>query len=261
MDDLDIAREAARTGARIVAQAFATGVTASYKSRHDPVTEVDRASEAAVTGVIRERCPNDGILAEEGTGDARTGRRWIIDPLDGTVNFIHGIPQVSVSVALWEDDRPLLGVVLDPLRDEEFAAATGKGATLNGTPITISPTEDLGRAVVATGFPYDHSAHAAAYVASVQVMLERVNGIRRLGSAALDLAWLAAGRYDAYWEMQVAPWDMAAGAVIVAEAGGKVTGVDGSRRLPESGPILASNGHLHADLVALLSPHIPDHLT
>jgi myo-inositol-1(or 4)-monophosphatase len=261
MDDLDIALEAARTGARIVAQAFATGITAQYKSHHDPVTEVDRASEAAVTAVIRDRRPHDGILAEEGTGDAVTGRRWIIDPLDGTVNFIHGIPQVSVSVALWDDDEPLVGVVLDALRNEEFAAAAGAGATCNGAPIRVTPTADLSRAVVATGFPYDHSDHADAYLASVRVMLERVNGIRRLGSAALDLAWLAAGRYDAYWEMQVAPWDMAAGAIVVMEAGGTVTGVDGSSRPPQSGPILASNGHLHDELVALLAPHIPGHLT
>jgi myo-inositol-1(or 4)-monophosphatase len=259
MQDIDIAREAARTGARIVAQAFATGITARYKSHHDPVTEVDKASEAAVTGVIRARRPDDGILAEEGAGDALTGRRWIIDPLDGTVNFIHGIPHVSVSVALWDDATPLLGVVLDPLRDEEFAGVTGEGATLNGRPIAVSPAEDLNMAVVATGFPYDHSAHAAAYLDSVRVMLERVNGIRRLGSAALDLAWLAAGRYDAYWEMDVAPWDMAAGAIIVTEAGGTVTGVDGRPRLPASGPILASNGVLHEELVTLLAPHVPDH--
>jgi myo-inositol-1(or 4)-monophosphatase len=260
MDDLDIALAAARTGAEIVRRAFATGIAAEYKARHDPVTEVDRASEAAITGVIRAHRPDDGILAEEGSGSAVRGRRWIIDPLDGTVNFVHGIPQVSVSVALWDDATPLVGVVVDALRAEEFAAASGRGATLDGTPMHVSQMSTLDTAVVATGFPYDHSTHASAYVAGVQAVLERVNGIRRLGSAALDLAWVAAGRYEAYWEMQVAPWDMAAGVVLVREAGGEVTDPAGRPVLPRPGPILSSNGLVHAGMVALLSPHIPDHL-
>lgn len=260
MDDLEVARRAATAGVDVVAAAFGSAISARYKAHHDPVTEVDRAAESAITAVLRKRRPKDGIQAEEGAGASLTGRRWIVDPLDGTVNFIHGIPQLAVSVALWADDEPVVGVVVDVLRREVFAAARGKGATLDGQPITVSNTRELDAAVVATGFPYDHSKHAAAYTAGLQAMLSRVNGIRRFGSAALDLAWVAVGRFDAYWEMQVAPWDMAAGAVIVEEAGGLVGGIDGSPPTPRSGPILASNGLLHEPIRSILQPHIPDHL-
>ena len=261
MHDIDVALLAARTGAEIVNAAFATGITAEYKSHHDPVTEVDRTAERAITSVLAEHRPDDGILAEEGSGNATSGRRWIIDPLDGTVNFIHGIPQVAVSVALWEDDEAQVGVVIDAIRGEEFTARAGHGMTLDGGLRGVSDTPTLQNAVVATGFPYDHSAHAAEYVAGIQAVLEHVNGIRRIGSAALDLAWVAAGRFDAYWEMQVAPWDMAAGVVLVREAGGLVTRTDGAPIRTVSAGILAANEQLHAPMLDLVAPHIPPHLT
>ncbi len=198
------------------ASGFGSHRVVEQKGRLDPVTEIDRASEAAIVSILSTHRPEDGLLGEEGTARGSAGRRWIIDPLDGTVNFIHGIPQVAVSVALWDGDQPLAGVVVDVIRDEVFAAASGKGATRDGAPIQPSSVTELHRAVVATGFPYDHDLHAVDYLKPVAAVLARVNGLRRIGSAALDLCWVACGRFDAYWEYSISPWDGAAGAIIAA---------------------------------------------
>ncbi len=248
MDDLILARNAARTGAAIVRTHFGRTGEAEFKRKFDPVTAADRESEDAIVGMLGDARPEYGILAEEGSGAAARGRRWIVDPLDGTVNFVHGIPQLGVSVALYEDAEPLLAVTIDVLRDEEFVAVAGRGATLNGAPIAVSAVPDLGSAVVATGFPYDHDQKASQLAATVEAVLGHVNGLRRMGAAVLDCAWVAAGRYDAYWEYDLAPWDLAAGILLVREAGGIVTHPDGSPATPEARSVLAANPLVHGDL-------------
>jgi myo-inositol-1(or 4)-monophosphatase len=260
MNDLEIAVSAARAGGAILRDGFDRGITARYKKRFDPVTEIDHASEAEVLSIIGAHRPGDAILAEESGGTIPDGRLWIVDPLDGTVNFVHGIPHVAVSIGLWEGDRPLVGVIYDPLRDECFSATAGGGAFLNGKPITVSSTTDLDLSVTATGFPYDHGDYADEYARAVEAVLASVNGIRRFGSAALDLAWVAAGRYEAYWELGIQPWDQAAGIVLVREAGGRVTDMRGSDSVPAAPLVLSSNGHVHDALGTIIDPVIPDRL-
>ena len=176
------------------------------------------------------------------------------------MNFIHGIPQVSVSVALYDEDTPLVGVVVDAIRGEEFSAEAGKGTTLNGSPVHVSNTTELHRAVVVTGFPYDHDEHAAAYARAVGAVLESVNGIRRLGSAALDFAWVACGRFDGYWEYSLGPWDSAAGALIATEAGAILTDGLGDPYTTRSPHFVAANPHLHGALRAIVEPVLPEHV-
>ncbi len=260
MDDLTIAVRAAEAGAEILTDRFGSTFHTDMKRRFDPVTEVDQLAEAAVVETIRRHRPDDAILAEESGAAIGGRRRWIVDPLDGTVNFVHGIPHVAVSVALWDGDRPLVGVIVDPLRRERFAAAAGAGATLDDRPIHVSSVARLEGSVVATGFPYDHGDHGPAYAATLGAVLERVNGIRRFGSAALDLAWVAAGRYEAYFELGIAPWDQAAGILIVREAGGTVTGVDGTPSTPETPMVVASNASVHDELRSTVAAHLPEHL-
>jgi myo-inositol-1(or 4)-monophosphatase len=260
MNDLELAIEAARTGGTILREGFDRGVTAHYKRRFDPVTEIDHASEAAVLSVISEHRPDDAILAEERGGTMPGGRLWIVDPLDATVNFVHGIPQIAVSIGLWEDDQPIAGVIYDPLRDECFSAAAGNGAHLNGRQIHVSKTDDLDRSVTATGFPYDHGDYPDEYATVLGAVLGSVNGIRRFGSAALDLAWVAAGRYEAYWELGLAPWDQAAGILIVREAGGRVTDFYGIDSVPATPLVLSSNGLVHDALRQIIESALPDRL-
>lgn len=249
--------EAARAGGAIVAKHFGAPLDPEYKSKFDPVTAVDRAAEAAVLSILRQHRPADAIMAEESGGTVAEDRHWIVDPLDGTVNFIHGIPQVSVSVALYEGTKGLVGVVYDPLRDELFSAAYSEGARLNGHVISVSSTPELGRAVVATGFPYDHDEKAEELAIVVREVLKSVNGLRRFGSAALDLAWVAAGRFDAYWELGIAPWDGAAGEILVREAGGIVTDPLGRDSTPMMGLVVATNGHLHDELRTIIESWMP----
>lgn len=248
MDDLELCVAAAQAGAAVVADHFGRTTAAELKEKFNPVTAADHASETTIVDLIRSERPGDGILAEEGSGAATSGRRWIIDPLDGTVNFVHGIPHVGVSIALYEGINPLVGVIVDPIRDEEFVAVTGQGATLNGEPMAVSSTSELARAVVATGFPYDHDRRAARLGVTLAAVLEQVNGIRRMGAAALDFAWVAAGRYDGYWELDLAPWDAAAGIIMVTEAGGVVTDPRGAPSIPELPSAVAANNALAEDL-------------
>ncbi|MDH3500788.1 MAG: inositol monophosphatase [Acidimicrobiia bacterium] len=262
MDDLTLAIDAARIGAAIVHRHFGRQVGTDLKGRNNPVTVADTESEAAIVALLQGERPGDTVLAEESglARDGGAGRRWLVDPLDGTVNFVHGIPQVSVSIALYEDDVPLVGVVLDVMRAELFTAQSGEGAHLDGAPIQVSSIEDLALSVVSTGFPYDHHQHPAEYAATVAAMLAKVNGIRRTGSAALDLAWVAAGRLDAHWEYLLAPWDMAAGTILVREAGGRVTTATGTDLIPEDRHIVASNGIIHDALVSIIEPTLPVHV-
>jgi len=228
MDDLTLARTAARTGAEIVAEWADRIESADFKGIGNPVTEADRESEKAIISLISEHRPEDGILAEEGASkESATGRRWLIDPLDGTVNFLHGFPHVSVSVAVEDDEGGLAAVVYDVFRREEFAASRNGGTELDGRPVRVTGRDDLSKALIATGFSYDRHERGPEYGAVLGEMLRVVRGIRRGGSAALDLAWVACGRLDGYWEVRLGPWDVAAGFLLVTEAGGVVTAVDG----------------------------------
>lgn len=259
--DLDTALEAATAGAAVVRAGFAGEIAVRLKGDVDPVTATDTAAEAAIFGVISARRPGDHVLGEESGGSAwDEDRVWIVDPLDGTINFLHGIPHVAVSVALWEWGVAQVGVVVDVMRDETFTAVAGGGAHVNGSPISVSKLEEMTDGVVATGFPYDRRAHAAAYAAALGAVLSEIQGVRRFGSAALDLAWVACGRYDAYWEYGLAPWDAAAGALLVEEAGGRVTDHSGERHLLDSPSVVASNGHVHRDLSKIVAAHLPEHL-
>lgn len=260
MNDLHLAMSAARAGAEIIKDHFGAPPPPDYKGKFDPVTAVDKAAEAAILAVLRSARPDDEVMAEESGGTVHPGRHWIVDPLDGTVNFVHSIPHLSVSVALYDGDEGLVGVVHDPLRNEIFTATRGGGAHLNGHLISTSDTAELERAVVATGFPYDHDIHAESLAVVLREVLAQVAGIRRFGSAALDLAWVAAGRYDAYWELGIAPWDGAAGMILVREAGGTVTDPYGQPSTPTMGLVVSSNGKVHEPIRRILETWLPPYL-
>ena len=260
-----VAVRAARAGADVVRSGMYKEVETELKSSVEPVTEVDREAEQAVRGVIASHFPDDAILGEEEGGpDWRKGRVWIVDPLDGTVNFVHRVPQFAVSVALWDRSHPLLGVIIDVARNEEFFAGVGEGATLNGEAITVLQTPSLADSLIATGFPYDRQEHAGAYLRVVEEVMKVSRGTRRMGAAALDLAWVACGRFDAYWEHGgihgVKPWDLAAGALLVTEAGGAMTDQQGARNRLEAPAFVASNGKVHEELRAIVERTLPDHL-
>lgn len=228
VDDLTLARAAASAGAEVVGQWADRLESAEFKGIGNPVTEADRESEDAIISLITTHRPDDGIVGEEGgSREGSSGRRWLVDPLDGTVNFIHGFPHVSVSVAVEDDAGGIAGVVRDVFRGEEFAAGRGIGSELDGVPIHVAGRTDLAMALIATGFSYDRHQRGPMYGAVLGEMLQVVRGIRRGGSAALDLAWVACGRLDGYWELRLGPWDVAAGFLIVAEAGGIITAFDG----------------------------------
>ena len=260
MDDLHVAISAARAAAEIIKKHFGAPQDPRYKAKFDPVTEVDQAAEAAILDVLARERPDDEVMAEESGGTTHPGRHWIVDPLDGTVNFVHGIPQVSVSIALYDGDVGLVGVVYDPLRDEMFTAMHNGGAKLNGHVISVSAVSDIHKSVVATGFPYDHDVYADSLSVVLREVLREVNGLRRLGSAALDLAWVAAGRFDAYWELGIAPWDGAAGMILVREAGGSVTDPFGRSSTPTMGLVIATNGLLHDEIRTIVETWMPVHL-
>ena len=219
---LEVAVEAARAGAAILVPRFEHGrerAVASKTTPTDLVSDADLASERAIRGLLSELRPDDGFLGEEGGGERGTsGLQWVVDPLDGTINFLFGLPQWCVSVAVRDGARTLAGVVFDPPRDELFTAAGDQAPLCNGEPIAASGRTDLATALVATGFAYDAAVRAAQARVLARV-LPRVRDVRRFGSAALDLAWTAAGRYDAYFERSVKPWDIAAGALLCEAVG------------------------------------------
>ncbi|MCU0586554.1 MAG: inositol monophosphatase [Syntrophobacteraceae bacterium] len=227
------------------------------KGPSDFVTEVDRASEALIIEAIQGRYPHHHILAEESAhGSLGEGITWVIDPLDGTTNFIHGFPFVAVSIGACEDGIPVLGLVLDPLREELFTARRGGGAWLNGHPIRARQHIQLKDALVATGFPFRSKWLIDPYLASFKGIFEQVSGIRRAGAAALDLAYTAAGRVDGFWEPGLAPWDMAAGAVLVTEAGGQVCEFRGGQDYLATGHIIAGSPSIVPFLLDQVQAHL-----
>ncbi|HMK34582.1 MAG TPA: inositol monophosphatase family protein [Desulfomonilaceae bacterium] len=220
----------------------------------DIVTDADRASEELILKTIRSRFPDHDILTEERrTESTGSALLWLVDPLDGTVNFSHGYPMFAVSIALMQDNELLCGMVHDPVHGESFSAFRGQGAFLNGNPIRVSTANRLERSIVATGFPYDKAYSEVNNIAEFTNVVKRVQGIRREGSAALDLAFVACGRLDGFWELKLKPWDMAAGMLLVSEAGGLITDRSGSPTDVYTSSIVATNGIIHHRLTELLS--------
>jgi myo-inositol-1(or 4)-monophosphatase len=223
------------------------------KGPTDLVTDADLASETEVVAVIRAAYPDHAIVAEEGgTRSGRNDWRWLVDPLDGTVNYAHGVPFYAVSIACVEGDEVRVGVVLNPVNGELFTARAGGGACLNGQPIGVSPETRVSESLLATGFPYDPGPEFDRLAARFLRCLRESRGIRRLGSAALDLCYVACGRFAGYWESGLQPWDSAAGILIVREAGGRVT--DFSNRPAGAGAreVLATNGRIHSEIISFL---------
>jgi myo-inositol-1(or 4)-monophosphatase len=248
----------ARTAGEMLREANAQPRQVHYKGVTNLVTQTDIDTEAAIVAALRQAYPEIGLLAEEGGSTGPDGDLyWVIDPLDGTNNFAHGHPNFTVSIALRDADGPLLGVVLDPLRSEVFSAARGEGALLNGTPIHVSETDHLQQALLATGFPYERGEEIADInIASAGRFLRAAQGLRRSGTAALDLAYVACGRMDGYWEMRVNPWDVDAGILLVNEAGGQVSDYQGrpdSRIALDGYHLIASNGRIHPEMVEVLA--------
>ena len=255
---LNFAIQTARDAGRLLAERFGRHLRVSNKSELDLVTESDLASERLIIDLIKTHYPRHAILAEEsGTSPPaadgpQSDWRWIIDPLDGTTNYAHGYPCFCVSIGLEQNGRLELGIVYDPMRDEMFTAERGEGAALNGKKIQVSPTPNLASALLCTGFPYDvrergeFARHFANFIMNAQ-------GVRRDGAAALDLAYVAAGRFDGFWEEGLKPWDVAAGVLLIEEAGGKVSDYRGGPLEIFTPPILASNGLIHEQMMRVLA--------
>lgn len=257
---LDVATEAALAGGAVLKHYWGNLSSIEEKGRSgDLVTEADKAAEAEVLAVIRRHCPDHAILAEESgqLGQADAPLLWAVDPLDGTTNYAHQYPLCAVSVGLLVEGKPTVGAVYNPILDELFRAAKGLGATLNRRPIQVSKTQQLAQSLLVTGFAYDRRETIDNNYAEFCHLTQLTQGVRRGGSASVDLAYVAAGRLDGYWERGLSPWDLAAGVVLVEEAGGRVTAYDGSPLQLSSGRILASNAALHeamAQELAQVSP-------
>jgi myo-inositol-1(or 4)-monophosphatase len=253
--ELEVAMAAAEAAGEVLRNGFGQHQEVRFKGEVDLVTKADENAEQAIKQVLQEKFPNYGMLAEEG-GEFKGegGVRWIVDPLDGTTNFAHGLPLFCTSVALERDGEMVLGVVYDPMANETYTAERGGGATLNGEPIGVSDTDEPMRALLGTGFPYDRDEVPAALELFGQFAV-RMQSMRRLGSAALDLCYVAAGRLDGYYERGVKAWDIAAGVLILEEAGGRATNYSGHELDLEVGEVVASNGLLHPGLVGVTSEY------
>jgi len=256
-DLLELARSLAKAAGDLQRERYETGFQIDTKSAAiDLVTEVDQACEALIVEGIQAARKDDAILAEEGHGgDKEVAEvRWIIDPLDGTTNFAHGFPRFCVSIGIEFNGKRSIGVVYDPLLDERFEAVLGEGAWLGPRRLQVTDETELGRALVATGFAYDVHKSDHDNLASFRNVVKTARGIRRDGSAALDLCYVAAGRLDAYWELKLHPWDVAAGYLIVEEAGGRIGDFTGGPADRSGREVVATNGPLHSQLLGQLEP-------
>jgi myo-inositol-1(or 4)-monophosphatase len=258
---LNIAVKAAREAAKKINRASmdVDKLRVDVKQQSDYVTEVDRAAEAAILDVLREAYPTHGILAEEsglaGTS-AESEYQWIIDPLDGTTNFIHGVPQYAISIGLAHKGVMTQAVVYDPNRNELFTATRGGGAYLNEKRIRVAKRFRLDEALIGTGFPYRMFDHIDTYLAIFRDVAQRTAGMRRPGAASLDLAWVACGRMDGFWELGLSPWDMAAGSLLITEAGGLVGDLSGEANYMKTGNIIGGNPKIFSQLLQLITPHL-----
>jgi len=258
--ELAVALETAEAAAALVSARAGAGEVRE-KGRADLVTAVDEASERLIGERLRAAFPDDVVVGEEFSSTAAgAGRRWIVDPIDGTTNFVHGHPFVAVSIALADDDGVAVGVLHAPFLGEVYHAVRGGGAFLNGAPLRVSEVDDFGRSLLATGFPFKSGkGKLDAYMRLVADAVRSTHDVRRAGSAALDLAFVAAGRVDAFFEIGLGPWDVAAGMLLVTEAGGRVTGWPGDTDDPlATGRVLASNGRIHAALETLIAGHVAE---
>lgn len=252
---LQSAGRAALAAGQIIRSLYGKPHQIKHKDVIDLVTEADLASEKAILGIVTSELSNIAVMAEESKSDysaTMTGPTWVIDPLDGTTNFAHGFPYFGVSIGYMVDGVPLAGVIYCPMQDELFCGCRGKGAWLNGTRITVSTAADLQHSLVATGFPYDVHGTLPQVIDTLRRVLPKVQDVRRAGAAALDLAYVACGRLDAFWEMNLKPWDTAAGAVLLEEAGGKLTDFKGATFSVFRPEIVASNNLVHQELLALM---------
>jgi myo-inositol-1(or 4)-monophosphatase len=259
---LNIAIRAARAGGRILLRHFDNVETLNIKSKglHDFVSEVDQNAEAEIIEVLRQSFPDHAILAEESGIREGNDYQWVIDPLDGTTNYIHGLPHFCVSIALKYRGRLEVGVVYDPIREEMFTASRGSGAQLNDRKLRVSNRKELNDSLIGTGFPYRDFQHLDAYMGMFKDLATKSAGIRRPGSAALDLSYLAAGRTDGFWELGLSEWDMAAGALIVREAGGIVTDIAGGENHLKSGNVIAGGIKIHNAMLRTIRPHLTERL-
>lgn len=251
---LETAKDLAYAAGKILRDKLIEGFTIEHKADIDLVTDADKAAENLLTAAIMKGFPTHGILAEEGgsLGNQEAELLWVIDPLDGTTNYVHRFPYFSVSLAVLERGQTVVGVVYNPVTDEMFSAEKGYGAWLNDGIIRVSKTETLKQSLLATGFPYDMTLEQNN-INNYGVLVKQTQGVLRLGSAALDLCQVASGRLDGFWEYSLNPWDMAAGALIVAEAGGTVTNTAGKPLDIYGGHVLATNGPLHQKLLASIT--------
>lgn len=259
---LNIAIRAARAGGKILLRNFdrVDQLKVQTKSRNDFVTDIDRNAEAAIIQELRARFPSHAILAEESGRQGESDCEWIIDPLDGTTNYLHGFPQFAVSIAMRQRGQLECAVVYDPLREEMFTAARGQGAQLNDRRLRVAARPSLEGALIGTGFPFRDERHIDHYVRMFKAMTLATAGLRRPGSAALDLAYVAAGRTDGFWEIGLSPWDMAGGALLVTEAGGTVTDLAGGNRYFDTGNLIAGNVRVHQAMLELIRPFLTDAL-
>jgi myo-inositol-1(or 4)-monophosphatase len=255
---VNIAVKAARRAGRIIVQASQNldVLSVRHKSLNDLVSEVDRASEDAIIDTLKTAYPDHAILAEESGASGASEYVWVIDPLDGTTNFLHGFQQYSVSIGLMHNGVMTHGVIYDPTRNDLYTASRGRGAYLNDKRLRVSKRDKLIDGLIGTGFPFRMFDHIDAYTGMLRDLMLHSAGVRRAGSAALDLANVAAGRLDAFWEIGLAPWDMAAGSLLVTEAGGLVGDLEGNETHFESGNIVAGSPKMFAQLLQALQPYI-----
>jgi myo-inositol-1(or 4)-monophosphatase len=264
-DILRFAVETAHEAGALIREHFGSVNQVDFKGAVNPVTEVDHAAEQLIVSRLRVRFPDHNILGEESgeSGEAVGTLNWLVDPIDGTNNFAHGVPHFCVSIGLRSGDRTLVGAVYDPLKEEMFAAYRGGGVTLNGQPVQVSTVARLADAFLATGFPYSRRVASFNNVQLLDHFLRRSQGVRRMGSAALDMAYVACGRFDGFWEPQLSPWDVSAATLLVEEAGGRMSDFSGGRAYLLSGEeVVASNSRIHDEMLIVLregpaAPH-PD---
>jgi myo-inositol-1(or 4)-monophosphatase len=253
---LNIAIGAARRAGEVIVRSLdrVGTLTVSEKNRNDFVSEVDRAAEQVLIAAIRKAYPSHGFLAEESGATAGDDYTWVIDPLDGTTNFLHGFPQYCVSIALAHRGVVTQGVIYDPVRNDLFSASRGRGAYLNDRRIRVSKRQHLRECLIGTGFPFRDGSYLDTYLAMMRSMIQHTAGIRRPGAAALDLAYVAAGFYDGFWEVGLNPWDVAAGSLLVLEAGGLIGDLAGEGDYLHSGQVIAANPKIFVQMVRELSP-------
>ena len=251
---LHIAVKAARRAGGIINRAARDldGLAVTAKRQNDFVTEVDRAAEEAVIETLRKAYPDHAILAEESGASGQSEYTWIIDPLDGTTNFIHGFPQYAVSIALRHKQTVTQAVVYDPTKNELFTATRGRGAFLNERRVRVARRNALAESLIGTGFPYRELGNLDAYLRAFKAVTEKAAGVRRAGAAALDLAYVAAGRLDGFWEIGLSPWDVAAGSLLILEAGGLISDYDGEANYLDSGHVVCGSPKVFVQLLQLV---------